>query len=185
MRALVVIAALSLVACGGKSTGPAAKTAEKGLPPANPLAVQRMVEGVTAAKDPKTQTRAIALLREATTIDPNLWEARFDLGVVLANAGDLANAEEQLRAARVIEASEVSRDTVSLGSQVTVEDESGKKSTYMIVGSAEADPLSKPARISNESPVGRALLGRKKGEKLDVSVPQGTLKLKVASISAP
>ncbi len=97
----------------------------------------------------------------------------------------IAKLEEQLRAARVIEASEVSRDTVSLGSQVTVEDESGKKSTYMIVGSAEADPLSKPARISNESPVGRALLGRKKGEKLDVPVPQGTLKLKVAAISAP
>jgi transcription elongation factor GreA len=97
----------------------------------------------------------------------------------------IAKLEEQLRAARVIEASEVSRDTVSLGSQVTVEDEAGKKSTYMIVGSAEADPLSKPARISNESPVGRALLGRKKGEKLDVTVPQGTLKLKVAAISAP
>ncbi|HEY1479325.1 MAG TPA: transcription elongation factor GreA [Gaiellales bacterium] len=97
----------------------------------------------------------------------------------------IAKLEEQLRAARVIEASEVSRDTVSLGSQVTVEDEKGKKSTYMIVGSAEADPLSEPARISNESPVGRALLGRKKGEKLDVTVPQGTLKLKVAAISAP
>ena len=97
----------------------------------------------------------------------------------------IAKLEEQLRAARVIEASEVSRDTVSLGSQVTVEDENGKKSTYMIVGSAEADPLSKPARISNESPVGRALLGRKKGEKLDVTVPRGTIKLKVASIAAP
>jgi transcription elongation factor GreA len=97
----------------------------------------------------------------------------------------IAKLEEQLRAARVIDSSEVSRDTVSLGSQVTVEHEGGKKATYMIVGSAEADPLSGPARISNESPVGRALLGRKKGEKIDVSVPQGTLKLKVASISAP
>jgi len=58
-----------------------------------------MVEGVTAAKDPRMQTRAIALLREAIQMDPNLWEARFDLGVVLANAGDLANAEEQLRMA--------------------------------------------------------------------------------------
>jgi transcription elongation factor GreA len=97
----------------------------------------------------------------------------------------IAKLEEQLRAARVIEAGDVPRDTVSLGSQVTVEDAKGKKSTYMIVGSAEADPLAKPARISNESPVGRALLGRKKGEKLDVAVPQGTLTLKVASISAP
>ena len=97
----------------------------------------------------------------------------------------IAQFEERLRAARVIDSSEVSRDTVSLGSQVTVEHEGGKKATYMIVGSAEADPLSEPARISNESPVGRALLGRKKGEKLDVAVPQGTLKLKVAAIKAP
>jgi transcription elongation factor GreA len=97
----------------------------------------------------------------------------------------IAKLEEQLRAARVIEAGDAPRDTVSLGSRVTVEDGKGKKATYMIVGSAEADPLAKPARISNESPVGRALLGRKKGEKLDVAVPQGTLTLKVASISAP
>jgi len=90
---------LAVAACGGGSKGPAVKVAEKGLPPANPIAVQRMVEGVTAARDPRSQPRAIALLREATTIDPNLWEARFDLGVVLANAGDLAGAEEQLRMA--------------------------------------------------------------------------------------
>ncbi len=56
----------------------------------------------------------------------------------------IAKLEEQLRAARVIDSSEVSRDTVSLGSQVTVEHEGGKKATYMIVGSAEADPLSTP-----------------------------------------
>ena len=96
----------------------------------------------------------------------------------------IAKLEEQLRAARVIEASEVSRDTVSLGSQVTVEDESGKRSTYMIVGSAEADPLSKPARISNESPVGRAVLGHKKGETVEVAAPAGSIKLKIISIKA-
>ena len=102
-RLLLLLGALcfTLPACGGGAK-PAAKVAEKGLPPANPVAVQRMVEGVTAAKDPRMQTRAIALLREAVTIDPNLWEARFDLGVVLANAGDLANSEEQLRAAAKI-----------------------------------------------------------------------------------
>ncbi len=87
-----------LVGCGGRSKqGP--KTVDSGLPPANPIAVQRMIEGVTAAKDPRLQSRAVALLREAVRIDPNLWEARFDLGVVLANSGDLANAEEELRAA--------------------------------------------------------------------------------------
>ena len=105
-RALLVIllcaVSLSLPACGAGNKQQGAKAVEKGLPPANPIAVQRMVEGVTAAKDPRMQPRAIALLREAISIDPNLWEARFDLGVVLANQGDLANAEEQLRAAAKI-----------------------------------------------------------------------------------
>ncbi len=54
-----------------------------------------MVQGVQAAKD-GGRDRAIALLREAITIDTNLWEARYDLGVVLAGAGDLAGAEDQL-----------------------------------------------------------------------------------------
>ncbi len=98
----VVLALAGSFACGGKSTSQTAKVADTGLPPANPLAVQRMVEGATAAKDPKMQTRAIALLREAIQIDPKLWEARFDLGVVLANAGDLAKAEEELKAAAKI-----------------------------------------------------------------------------------
>ena len=69
------------------------------LPPANPAAVSKMVQGVQAAKDPGGRTRAIALLREAIAIDPNLWEARYDLGVVLAQAGDLAGAAEQLAVA--------------------------------------------------------------------------------------
>jgi tetratricopeptide (TPR) repeat protein len=97
--ALALALGAPLVGCGGGHAAKGPKSADKGLPPANPLAVQRMVEGVTAARDPKTQARAIALLREAIQIDANLWEARFDLGVVLANAGDLAPAEEQLRAA--------------------------------------------------------------------------------------
>src|SRR5438309_1106244 len=69
------------------------------LPPANPLAVSKMVQGVGAAKDGQ-RDRAVALLREAITIDPNLWEAKYNLGVVLAGGGDLAGAEDQLRAAQ-------------------------------------------------------------------------------------
>lgn len=98
--AVFLACALACAACGGKgpqATGPAKTTTA--LPPANPAAVAKMVQGVQAAKDPTTRTRAIALLREAITIDPNLWEARYDLGVVLASAGDLAGAEEQLAAA--------------------------------------------------------------------------------------
>ena len=105
-RALTLIAtcfalALPLAgasACGGgNKQGPAVK--EVALPPANPAAVAKMVQGVQAAKEPSGRTRAVALLREAIAIDPNLWEARYDLGVVLAQTGDLAGAEEQLAAA--------------------------------------------------------------------------------------
>jgi tetratricopeptide (TPR) repeat protein len=61
--------------------------------------VTKMVQGVVAARDPNGRERAIALLREAISIDENLWEARYDLGIVLASTGDLGGAEKELRAA--------------------------------------------------------------------------------------
>jgi Flp pilus assembly protein TadD len=97
-RRLALGLSLALAACGGsKAAGPHA-TATVQLPPANPVAVSRMVQGVQAAKDGQRE-RAIATLREAIGIDGNLWEARYDLGVVLASAGDLAGSEEQLAVA--------------------------------------------------------------------------------------
>jgi len=101
-RALVIAAFAPLVlaaaGCGG-SAKPLAKPTKTELPPANPQAVTRMVQGVNAAKDPGGRERGIALLKEAISMDGNLWEARYDLGVVLAASGDLAGAEEQLRLA--------------------------------------------------------------------------------------
>jgi len=88
---------LLLCACGGhKGAGPRGPSTVQ-LPPANPMAVGKMVQGVQAAKDGQ-RDRSASLLREAIQIDGNLWEARYDLGVVLAGAGDLAGAEEQLAA---------------------------------------------------------------------------------------
>jgi Flp pilus assembly protein TadD len=99
MRSWLLPALLVLLACGGsKPAGPRIVQTVT-LPPANPAAVGKMVKGVQAAKDGMRDV-AIAQLREAIVIDPNLWEARYDLGIVLANAGDLAPAEEQLAAAR-------------------------------------------------------------------------------------
>jgi transcription elongation factor GreA len=69
---------------------------------------------------------------------------------------------------------------VQIGSTVEVESEDGRE-RYMIVGSAEAAPAD--GKISNESPVGRALLGRKKGEKVSVSVPAGDMTYKIVGIS--
>jgi transcription elongation factor GreA len=68
---------------------------------------------------------------------------------------------------------------VQIGSTVTIQSKDGKES-FMIVGSAEASPAE--GRISNESPVGRALLGRKKGDEVTVSVPAGDSKYKILSI---
>jgi len=71
---------------------------------------------------------------------------------------------------------------VRLGSRVTIVDlETGNKEQYLIVGSAEADPLN--GRISHESPVGRALLGHKVNDVVTVQAPDGQLKFKVAQIS--
>ena len=79
--------------------------------------------------------------------------------------------EDKLRSASVIDASELSPDVVRVGSQVSVKDDKGKSLTYTIVGSTEADPGAN--RLSNESPVGKALVGRKKGEAVKVTLPSG------------
>ena len=73
-----------------------------------------------------------------------------------------------------------STDHVQIGSTVKVESEDGEEK-FTIVGSTEAKPTE--GRISNESPVGRALLGKKKGEKVVVKVPAGDFTYKIVSIS--
>jgi transcription elongation factor GreA len=93
----------------------------------------------------------------------------------------IASLEDKLRSASVIDASELDNDVVRVGSVVHVKDEdSGKATTYTIVGSTEADPANK--RLSNESPVGKALLGRKKNDAVRVTVPRGELTLKITKI---
>jgi transcription elongation factor GreA len=90
----------------------------------------------------------------------------------------IAQLEEKLRAAQVIDRSELTSDVVRVGSVVSVD--SG--ASYIIVGSTEADPRHKPPKISNESPVGQALSGRKKGEKVVVQLPKGPKELRITDI---
>ena len=94
----------------------------------------------------------------------------------------IADLEEKLRNARVIDAKSVDTDVVSVGVTVHVKDQKTDKSVkYKIVGSAEADPGSN--KLSNESPVGRALIGHKRGETVSVQVPRGPArKLKITKI---
>jgi transcription elongation factor GreA len=92
----------------------------------------------------------------------------------------IAQLEERLRSASVIDASELSTDVVRVGSAVDVQDDAGKKQTFTIVGSAEAKP---PERLSNESPVGKALIGHKKGDVVEVALPNGNKRrLKITKI---
>jgi transcription elongation factor GreA len=70
---------------------------------------------------------------------------------------------------------------VGIGSRVTVTDANGENDSYVIVGSVEADP--KSGRISNESPVGRALIGRKIGEEFSVMTPGGVITMKISEIN--
>lgn len=95
----------------------------------------------------------------------------------------IAQLEERLLSARVISKKEISKDTVSVGSKVRLRDvQAGKTFEYHIVGSAEANPTEN--KLSNESPVGKAIIGHKKGETVEVSAPRGALKFKILEIKA-
>ena len=96
----------------------------------------------------------------------------------------IADLEEKLRSATVIDEGDVTTDVVSIGTVVHVKDQKTEKSVkYRIVGSAEANPAEN--KLSNESPVGKALIGHKRGEIVSVPVPRGPArKLKVTKIEA-
>ena len=96
----------------------------------------------------------------------------------------ISDLEDKLRTSRVIDESEVTNDAVAVGVTVHVKDQKTDKSTkYKIVGSAEASPAE--SKLSNESPVGKALMGHKRGEIVSVPVPKGPArKLKITKIES-
>lgn len=105
-------------------------------------------------------------------------EAKLSQGFV---EGRIQTIQAQLRNAVIIEQNGNS-DQVHLGNQVTVEEEEGfGQETYQIVGSAEADPMN--GKISNESPIGKALLGAKVGQTVTAETPGGQIAFKVIEIA--
>lgn len=95
--------------------------------------------------------------------------------------GRVLTLEKMLRNARIINSDEIVTDVVSIGVTVNVEDmEYGDIMEYTIVGTAESDPLNN--KISNESPVGRAIIGKKIGTIVDVSVLAGVIQYKILDI---
>ncbi len=95
--------------------------------------------------------------------------------------GRIAQLENMLKNAKIIDEDEVSTDFVNIGSKVKLLDlDYNETFEYHIVGSTEADPAKK--KISNESPVGKELMGKKKGDTVTVNVPDGIVKFKILDI---
>jgi transcription elongation factor GreA len=94
----------------------------------------------------------------------------------------IALIEKILRNAEVIDEEDLDQDSVSIGSKVRILDmEYNEEVEYLIVGSTESDPMG--GRISNESPLGMALLSKKCGDTVTVDAPQGSLQYKVLQIA--
>ncbi len=104
-------------------------------------------------------------------------EAKNEQGKLYSRIAELENI---ISGAVIIEANDIKKGTVNYGAKVVVEDEDGDIEEYNIVGSQEADPSE--GRISDESPLGKALMGKKAGEEAIVEAPVGKLKYKIIEI---
>jgi transcription elongation factor GreA len=94
--------------------------------------------------------------------------------------GRIQELEYILHNAIIVEAHDGVRDVAAVGAQVTVQEEDFDPEAYMLVGAKEADPRN--GKISNESPIGRALMGHKVGERVNVQTPGGEISLKILKI---
>ena len=113
----------------------------------------------------------------SAVISPEYEEAKNEQGFV---EGRILEIERMIKNAVIIQHKDAKTHSVKLGSRVTVKLEDGSKENYTIVGSAEASPAE--GKISNESPMGSALLNRKVGETVTFEAPSGRLKLKIVEI---
>ena len=97
-------------------------------------------------------------------------EAKNEQGLV---EGRIALLEKMLKHARVVTEDELSTDHISVGSHVRIPDAAGDEDEYDITGSTEADPVN--GKISDESPIGAALIGHSVGDKVDITLPSGAV----------
>jgi len=118
-----------------------------------------------AAKERLAKARAMGDLRE----NSEYHAAKEDLAVIV---GRMAELEEMLRWAEIVDdaVEKIETDLVRLGCKITV-DKNGKREEFHIVGEFEADPMNK--KLSHTSPIGSALVGKKKGDVVEVAIPSG------------
>lgn len=95
--------------------------------------------------------------------------------------GRIQELESILDNVAIIEKNNGQKDTVDIGATVTIQEEDYPPDTYMVVGPAEANP--QDGRISNESPIGKALIGKRAGDLVSVNTPGGSIKVKILEIS--
>ena len=106
-------------------------------------------------------------------------EAKNEQAIIEARIAEL---EEQLKNGRIVDASALTNDIVRVGLSVKIKNvDSGETEEYRIVGVTEADPFE--GLISDESPIGKALLGQKVGAVVEVEIPLGMVKYKIMKIS--
>jgi transcription elongation factor GreA len=136
------------------------------------------LEQLRTVKRPQISERIRRAKEFTDTVDNAEYdEAKSEQGFV---EGRIQELEATLASAQLI-GDGPSSDVVALGSRVVVKDDEGIQESYTIVGSVEADP--RHGMISNESPVGRALLGKRAGERSTVVAPGGSFDLVVVEIA--
>ena len=141
--------------------------------------LEKRLEYLKLVKRPEI-TERIKVAREFGDLSENAEydAARNEQAMI---EGEILEIEEKLKYAEVISDKNFKKDTVSLGSKVDVYDETYKQDlTFEIVGTTEADV--DVGRISNESPIGNALLGRKVGDVVKTEVPEGFAVLKIKKV---
>lgn len=150
------------------------------LTPAGYKALEQELEHLKTVRRQEVADRLHAALEEGELIEnAELEDARREQSFV---EGRILALEEQLRKAIIIEATKANNGVVGVGSHVTIQEVgSNRPEHYFVVGSAEADPAN--GKISNESPLGKAVLGKRVGDKAIVQAPDGDIVFEVLTVN--
>lgn len=144
---------------------------------------ERLVQELNTLKTVR-RAEVAALIREAQELGPDQLDAQYEdaKNQQAFLEGRIAEIERILDHASIIdEASAHKSKNVQVGSNVTIKGADGKSRKYQVVGPTEADPSA--GRISHKSPVGRALIGKKRGDAVKIQTPRGETEFTVTSIS--
>ena len=154
------------------------------MPQPNYVTVEGLVNLKTELEELRTSRRLIVAerIQKAKEIGGTVDNAEYDeaKNEQAFIEGRILTLDNLINNAVVISEKPGPSDMVRIGSKVTVVNEKGRKGKYIIIGSTEADPAQ--GRISNVSPIGKALLGKRVGDVTEVRVPAGKIKLEVVAI---